>query len=374
MPDPVWTDGVTPLNAANMVKLQTRDEKAAANGYPSLDATGKVPLAQLPALNQTLGELAYGEFTAPVTCPAVSEATATPVVSAPAITLDGFTPIVIDVFIPVVGFSDAPDAVAYLFEDSTSLGAVWGRTSSTVVVGTNHGFIRVSRRLTPAAGSHTYSFRAKVSSGAGVQMIAGPGGPNQYTPGYIRVSLAAPISNAPAGALLPVQYGTSLPTSPVDGQEAILVDSLTNPTYQWRFRYNAGSSSTYKWEFVGGSPILSNIGAYATTTSTSYVDLAGAPQITVPRSGRYQIQFGSEAGGAAGDGGRVSPASTGLAANDGIAINLRSSVGNEPQAGDRVIQNDLIAAAVLKLQFRSELGGATYFIAGYISLIPVRVA
>jgi len=37
-----------------------------------------------------------------------------------------------------------------------------------------------------------------------------------------------------------IPYGTSLPTAPVDGQEAVLVDSVTNPTYQWRFRYNAG--------------------------------------------------------------------------------------------------------------------------------------
>src|SRR6516164_9624771 len=51
---------------------------------------------------------------------------------------------------------------------------------------------------------------------------------------------------------LKIPYGTTLPASPVDGQEAILVDSITNPTYQWRLRYNAGSTSAYKWEFVGG--------------------------------------------------------------------------------------------------------------------------
>ena len=50
MADPVFVDDVTPLDAVNMNKLQTRDEKAAANGYPSLDGTGKVPLAQLPAI------------------------------------------------------------------------------------------------------------------------------------------------------------------------------------------------------------------------------------------------------------------------------------------------------------------------------------
>ena len=54
MADPVFVDGVTDLNAVNLNKLQTRDEKAAANGYPSLDGTGKVPAAQLPALGSAI--------------------------------------------------------------------------------------------------------------------------------------------------------------------------------------------------------------------------------------------------------------------------------------------------------------------------------
>ena len=54
-------------------------------------------------------------------------------------------------------------------------------------------------------------------------------------------------------------YGISLPASPVNGQEAILVDSLSNPTYQWRFRYNAVSSSAYKWEFMGGAPAITEV-------------------------------------------------------------------------------------------------------------------
>jgi len=51
MADPVWTDGVTPLNAANMTKLQTRDEKGAANGYAPLDGTGVVPATNLPVVS-----------------------------------------------------------------------------------------------------------------------------------------------------------------------------------------------------------------------------------------------------------------------------------------------------------------------------------
>lgn len=48
-------------------------------------------------------------------------------------------------------------------------------------------------------------------------------------------------------------FGTTLPGSPADGAEHILVTTTTGASRHWRFRYNATSSSTYKWEFVGGT-------------------------------------------------------------------------------------------------------------------------
>jgi microcystin-dependent protein len=86
--------------------------------------------------------------------------------------------------------------------------------------------------------------------------------------------------------------GTSFPASPVDGQQFILVDSITNPTYSWTFRYNAASSSAYKWEFIGGSPLAVGNApppATFTTSSTTYVDVNGAPTVTLPRAGDYEI-------------------------------------------------------------------------------------
>ena len=88
---------------------------------------------------------------------------------------------------------------------------------------------------------------------------------------------------------LTIPYGTSLPASPVDGQVAILVDSITNPTYQWMFRYNAGSTSAYKWEFIGGAPKVITNTAAGGTTSGSFVYIAGAPLFTLPRVGEYEI-------------------------------------------------------------------------------------
>ena len=151
----VWTDTVTPLNAANMNQLEQIARKGAANGYASLDGTSKVPLAQTPLSPVTNGQWLKG-----------------------------------------VGGA-----------------AVWSA-------------------------------------------IAAADLPPQAVPGY----------------------GTTLPGSPTDGQEYVLVDSLTAPTYVWRFRYNASSASAYKWEFIGGSPfIVLNAGStpYSAALSTWWNPVSG---------------------------------------------------------------------------------------------------
>lgn len=75
-------------------------------------------------------------------------------------------------------------------------------------------------------------------------------------------------------------------TTPYDGQEITLTDSLTSPTYDWRFRYNAGSGSTYKWEFVGGAPQ----GAYLAASAALVVGWnPGQPSIVVARAGEYLV-------------------------------------------------------------------------------------
>jgi hypothetical protein len=103
-------------------------------------------------------------------------------------------------------------------------------------------------------------------------------------------------------------YGTSLPGSPFDGQQAVLVDSTSAPTYQWRFRYNAGAAGSNKWEFIGGVPkwVAGDANAVANTKtniSTSYYYDSATMSFTVPRAGDWQIQAFSSLepnGGAAG--------------------------------------------------------------------------
>jgi len=183
----VFVDGVTPLNAVNMNKLQTRDEKNAVNGYPGLDGSGKVPVGQLPAIG---AQLTYeGDWAAPTTYD------------------DG------DVVVK--------DGIAYL--------CVGGPTTT-------------------------------------------PPDPQPWG----------------AAAIAKPSYGTTLPATPVDGQEHILVDSLTAPSYQWRFRYNAGSASAYKWEFVGGFPKQTEVGDSRTLTVSTWTNIG--PTWVPPRAGVYLIE------------------------------------------------------------------------------------
>ena len=102
---------------------------------------------------------------------------------------------------------------------------------------------------------------------------------------------------APAAA---VGYSTTLPGSPTDGQEHILVDSTTAPTYAWRFRYNASSLSSFKWEFVGGSPASSAVDTSSDELTgaavTTYQDFNG-PTFTLPRAGDYDIEIEARVSG-----------------------------------------------------------------------------
>jgi len=89
----------------------------------------------------------------------------------------------------------------------------------------------------------------------------------------------------------PVSVGITLPAAPADGDEAILVDSLTVPTYAWRFKYLTGITGANKWLFIGGSPARPAPGGAngMVTSSTAFVDLTGGPTFAVLRSGVYLV-------------------------------------------------------------------------------------
>lgn len=93
-------------------------------------------------------------------------------------------------------------------------------------------------------------------------------------------------ARAPAGTV------TVLPGSPVDGQVVnFLADAANGVIWQLRWRAAGG---TYKWEFVGGSPMKHRIDAdeFFPANSGVYMDATtGGPVLTLPLPGEYRYEF-----------------------------------------------------------------------------------
>jgi hypothetical protein len=135
-------------------------------------------------------ELAYAELTAPVNPSGTTAPTANTVVGTSAITLDG-GPISVEFRSPQVqtGPGVSTSLMLNLWDGATDLGFLGQLISPGSGVLTVP--VHCARRLVPTAGSHAYSIRAWVPAGAGGTVGAGPGGINQLSPAYIRVTRAA---------------------------------------------------------------------------------------------------------------------------------------------------------------------------------------
>lgn len=129
-------------------------------------------------------EIAYVEFTSPVTVSANSEATAVDVVSSGAITYDG-TPVIVSFYSPNVT-TGATDRVTLVLQDGATVVATLGLIVVNTAVAVIGNTMFVSRKLTPSAGSHTYKITAFRTTNNGT-VNAGNSGTGAYAPGYIRV-------------------------------------------------------------------------------------------------------------------------------------------------------------------------------------------
>jgi hypothetical protein len=163
-------------------------------------------------------------------------------------------------------------------------------------------------------------------------------------------------------------YGTTLPASPVDGQEAILVDSLTAPTYSWRFRYNISSTARDKWEFVGGAEWLVTTETSDTATWAGYANLPNGPSLTIPRTGVYNARLGSIASHSVA-GGTCYLALTGSTIDSYVsapAVNYNMTM-------DRSGVLNVSAGTVVQLMVAVTVGTGTYQ-KRHLSVLPVRVS
>jgi hypothetical protein len=185
----------------------------------------------------------------------------------------------------------------------------------------------------------------------------------------------------PAALLTPAQF-LALPPQPDGTVVRVQPDAAAGVI--WRFRFNAASTSPYKWELDEGTPLYAAISASAAIASAAggWSDLTGSvgPSLTLPFAGDYDVDGGATAGWGAN-----ANAYHGLDANIaggtyplGSFTDVSGSVFSGIQfisGGNRALA---IAAAgsLCKLQY-ANLGGANSstpsFSGRWLRVRPVRV-
>lgn len=132
-------------------------------------------------------ELAYTEFTSDVTIAATVEASATTIVTAASLDLDGQA-INVEFYCPRLDVPDAADDVLLtLWDGSTDL----GRIGWAIMTGGDLSVpVKCERKITPTVGQHTYSIRGWHVGATNATAKAGSGGTGSLLPGFIRISRA----------------------------------------------------------------------------------------------------------------------------------------------------------------------------------------
>jgi len=172
----------------------------------------------------------------------------------------------------------------------------------------------------------------------------------------------------------------SLPTSPVDGQEIIYQSAaMATDGVAWRFKYRAASSSSYKWEFIGGPAWYAQVLTSETTaTIGSWVNLTGTngPLITAPLAGDYiaqgQCRTDATTAPTAGYIGITNGDATAFN-NAGVTLSAITNVGSNSQS-NRL--DGVAAATTIKLRYFIGGGGAASscaFSNREITVTPIRV-
>jgi hypothetical protein len=174
--------------------------------------------------------------------------------------------------------------------------------------------------------------------------------------------------------LIGAAYGTSPPGSPVDGQWWIYPVDPTNGII-WKFRYDAGSASAFKWVFIGGTPLYSEIATSETTTSTTYANLSTiGPSITLPRAGDWIVELGLWMNVGAGQTAWASYDIGGTGAVDADAVIFGPGGGSTTINGmRRRIKTGLAVSTTLQAKYRVD-GGTGAFKHRWIGAYPIRIS
>ena len=165
---------------------------------------------------------------------------------------------------------------------------------------------------------------------------------------------------------------TSLPSSPVDGQECYYQNAaMATDGLVWHLRYRS-AGGTYKWEFVGGPALLA-----ATTVATLSMGRIGTTvyvasgSVTVPLAGEYDTEIHCETGAVPGTTGTyMTLFANGVAVPTWEGYNGLAGALNFVRRAKRTWASGDVAAIAVRtdVDHASAVWGSRH-----ISLLPMRV-
>jgi hypothetical protein len=85
---------------------------------------------------------------------------------------------------------------------------------------------------------------------------------------------------------------SALPGTPFDGQQILYLADATAGVI-WHLRYRASSASAYKWEYVGGPPLVrvqGAGGAQTTANVATFTPMTASPSLTLPLAGSWDVR------------------------------------------------------------------------------------
>lgn len=230
-----------------------------------------------------LVELGYKENPGLITVDTTATgASGTLVIDDLTVVCDG-SPIIVEFFSPSARPPNTLDDSVYvtLMMDGAEQARNWIEITSTSTTASDYDPIHAVFRMTPSAGSHTFSVRARNTGGSSAARIgriqlgsSGTGAATGYAPGFLRVSkiiqasqLLVTQSNAPivtslpSGNLVTGQQVSLYSTSPYAGYQRQMWDGT-----QWNIMGDSRANTswqTYNPIFKQGASTISSTISYA---------------------------------------------------------------------------------------------------------------
>lgn len=162
--------------------------------------------------------------------------------------------------------------------------------------------------------------------------------------------------------------------SPVDGQEVIYVADAAAGVIQ-RFRYRSAASGSYKWEFIGGSPLTNMVVADQGLIGDGvWKDPSTiGPVVSIALPGDYRASAVVRAyGNAAMNAGVGITVGAGDPPTEAIAFSRIDASGQYEQLTSRLYSSAMAAGSTLRVRYRAD-NGVMNVVSRWLEVYPVRV-